>query len=98
MSKPAHNKEGNSEKKLREMYDNDRVWTCKLKKRHRKDLTIEEIKEIVAAAQEPFHLQKDIAQKYRISAQLVSILIQESIKKPEKLINQRNKEHLAERK
>lgn len=44
------------------MYVNDRVWTCKFKKRHRKDLTVDEIERIVANSQEPMLHHKDIAQ------------------------------------
>ena len=43
LSKPAHNREGQSEANLKQLHNSDRVWTCRLKKRHRKGLSIEEI-------------------------------------------------------
>ena len=60
-SRPEHNAEGETEGKLKQLRDIDRVWTCKLKKRHRKDLSIEEIEEILEAAKQPYRLHKDIA-------------------------------------
>ena len=43
LSKPAHNIEGYSEAELKQIRDVDKVWSCRFKKRHRKDLSIEEI-------------------------------------------------------
>ena len=83
---------------MKQQYNSDRVWTCRIKKRHRKDLSIEEIEEIVDAAKEPFRYHKDIAQKFRVPAQLVSTLVRESQKKPENLEARRDREHLDERK
>ena len=50
----------------------------KFKKRHRKDLTAEEIESIVADTEKPFKLIKDVALEYKISPQLVGVLIRES--------------------
>ena len=69
-----------------------------MKKRHRKDLSAEEIEEIVAATKEPFRLHKDVAEQFRIPAQLVSGLAREAEKKPEKLQQKRNREHIEEQK
>ena len=59
-SKPEHNPEGETEEKLKQQRVRDRVWSSKLKKRKRKDLTVEEVEDIVAAAQEPYKHHKDI--------------------------------------
>ena len=59
-------------------------------------MTISEIEAIVAATKEPFRLQKDVAQTFRVSAQLVSVLAREAIKKPEKLEARREREQLHE--
>ena len=61
LSKPAHNLEGVSEKELKQMRDADRVWACQLKKRHRKDLSVEEVQAIVAQSKLPFRHHKDVA-------------------------------------
>ena len=61
LSKPDHNGEGVTEGKLKLMRDKDRVWTCKLKKRHRKDLSIEEIEAIAADSRKSYVYHKDIA-------------------------------------
>ena len=98
LSKAAHNEEGMPESKLKQLRVADKVWTCKLKKRHRKDLSVEEIQAIVRESEEPFRYHKDIAQKFRIPARLVGALVQESQKKPEKLQSQFHKELLEERK
>ena len=70
----------------------------RLKKRRRKDLTPDEIEEVVAATDKPFHRYQDVAQQYRISIQLVSVLVQESKKKPEALIDQRKRIQKTQRK
>ena len=44
-----------------------------------------EIESIVAAAKQPFKLRRDISQQFRVSTQLVSLLIREAYKQPEKL-------------
>ena len=63
----------------------DKGVCCKYKKRHRKDLTYEEITHILAAAKEPHKLQKDVAQQFHIPANLVGRLLKEAETKPEKL-------------
>ena len=93
-----HNAEGETEEKLKQQRVRDRVWSSKLKKRRRKDLSIEEVEAIVAAAEEPFKHHKDISQQFRVSARLVSGLVQDSIKNPKKLNAYREKETLDERK
>ena len=54
-----------------------------LKKRLRKDLSVDEIKTIVAAAREPFTHQKDVAQRFRVTSALVGRIVREIDKKPE---------------
>ena len=57
----------------------------KYKKRHRKDLSPEEIEAIVAASKVPIRLHKDIAQEFKIPKILVGQLVKESTVNPEKL-------------
>ena len=61
-------------------------------------MSVEEIEAIVAAAREPFRLHKDIAQKFRVPALLVSGLVKEAEKQPEKLQAKRENEILEEKK
>ena len=70
----------------------------KYKKRHRKDLTPEEIEAIVAAAKVPNKLHKDIAQEFKIPAILVGKLVKESTVNPEKLDGYRTRLKLKEEK
>ena len=56
----------------------------KLKKRHRKDLTADEIEAILQATREPFCLLKDVALRFRVPVTLVGRLVSEAEKKPEK--------------
>ena len=69
----------------------------KYKKRHRKDLTPEEIEAIVAAAKVPNKLHKDIGQEFKISAILVGQLVKESIDNPRKLDALRTRVQLKEK-
>ena len=55
----------------------------KYKKRHKKDLTADEVDAIVEATKQPFRLQKDVAQQFRISIDLVSSLSRDAVKRPE---------------
>ena len=63
----------------------------KFKKRHRKDLTPDEIEAIVAASKIPHRLHKDIAQEFKIPIYLVGRLVKESIEDPRKLDVYRSK-------
>ena len=96
LSKPEHNAEGKSEQSLQKQTYQDRVWGSKFKKRHRKDLSLEEVEAIVAATKQPYCHHKDVAQRFRIPAQLVSGLVEEAKNKPEKLQQYREKELLHE--
>ena len=55
----------------------------KLKKRHRKDLTADEIESIVLAVRQPFYSMKDVAMRFRLPFSLVGRLVREAEKKPE---------------
>ena len=68
----------------------------KYKKRHRKDLSPEDIEAIIAAAKVPHRLHKDIAQEFKIPAILVGKLVKESMKEPEKLEAYRTRLQQAE--
>ena len=48
-SKPSHNMEHATEKELKRQRQSDNVWKKKFKKRHRKDLSVEELEDIIAA-------------------------------------------------
>ena len=69
-----------------------------MKKRQRKDLTPDEIEEIVAATNKPYHRYEDVAQKYRITNQLVTVLVRESKKKPDAIKEQRSRIMKVQRK
>ena len=90
--------EGRTEKELQKQAHNEKGPNNKLKKRKRKDLSPDEIETIVAATKKPFHMYKDVAEQYRISAQLVLILVQESEKKPEKIKQLRSRNQKVQRK
>ena len=68
------------------------------KKRHRKDLTADEVEALVAATKQPFRLHRDVAQQFRVTTNLVSCLVVEAEKKPEKLNRKRDLERKAEEK
>ena len=68
------------------------MWAGKLKKRHVKDLSLDEIDLIVSATKEPYRLHKDIAQQFRVSALLVSGLAREAEKNPQKQKHRRDNE------
>lgn len=72
---------------------------CKYyKKRHLKNLTEQEVEEIVAAAKKPGWFRTDIAQKHRVSVNLVNKLCKEAEKQPEKMEARRLREQLDEEK
>ena len=97
-SKPSHNMEGRTEKELHQQAHYEKGPNNKLKKRQRRDLEPDEIEAIVAATKKPFHRYKDVAEQFRISLQLVSILVQESKKNPEKVQQLRSRNQKAQRK
>ena len=76
--------EGKSNKQLRDWVKLQEVKYNSVKKRHLKDLSVEEIDEIVSAAQIPYMLHKDIAQVFRVSRLLVGKLVKMSEDEPEK--------------
>ena len=83
-SKPANNIEGRSERDLQQQRRMDKALCSHYKRRHRKDLTAAEIEKIVAAADKPFTMHKDVAQQFSVSSALVSGLVREAKKMPEK--------------
>ena len=72
------------------------VKSGKTKKRQRKDLSVEEIHEIVAATNEPYRTQKDVALKYQISPLLVCRLVKDAERRPEKFEKLQRKRDLKE--
>ena len=72
---------------------------CKYyKKRHLKNLTDEEVEEIIAASKKPGWFRTDIAQKYRVPVNLVNKLCKEAEQQPEKIDARRRREQLQEMK
>ena len=78
MSKRSHNAEGVPEKELRRRARQDKAICCRFKKRHRKDLSSDEVAELLLATQKPYRLQKDIAKQFHVPAILVSRLVKEA--------------------
>ena len=76
----------------------DRAPCRTVKKRLRKDLTVDEIKSILAAAKKPFHRHQDIAQQFRVTSSLVGRLVRESRRQPEKMEKRCQDEKLHEEK
>ena len=76
----------------------DKAHYRKFKKRNRKDLSYDEIEQLLAAAREPYRLHKDIATQFKVSANLVGQLVKESRVKPEKIHRIQAEEILVARK
>ena len=70
---------------MKEQANKEKGAGNKLKKRHRKYLSAEEIEDIVDATLEPFGTHHVVAQKFRVTPSLVGRLVREPIKKPEVL-------------
>ena len=83
---------------MKEQDNWDKGVSNKLKKRHRKDLSADEIQAIVAASREPFCSLKDVAQRYRLTPNLVGRLVKESETKPEAINELREREQLKRQK
>ena len=81
---PEHNLEGRSERELRLQREAERGITRKCKKRDLKQLPVNIRCEIVRLYNEENVLQKNIADKYRISVALVGRLVREYSQEPEK--------------
>lgn len=91
------NPEGLLEKELRERERTDTMPGHKYKKRHRKELEAEEIEDIVHKYQVQHLTQVETAKQHRISPSLVSRLVEESKKQPEKLRETKLKEKNAQK-
>ena len=79
-SKAEHNAEGLKEEELRELRIIDSAPCRRYKKRRLKELSDEEVDEIIADSKRPGWLKKDVAQKYRVTPDLVSKLCKEAAK------------------
>lgn len=97
-SKASHNPEGLRESELKELRLIESAPCKYYKKRHLKNLTDEEVEEIIAAAKKPGWFRTDIAQKYRVPVSLVNKLCKEAEKQPEKMEARRRREQLQEEK
>ena len=84
-SKRSHNPSGKSEADLKKIRDSEKVKCRHFKKRHRKDLSPDEIDQIVEATKRPFCMLKYVALQFQITRDLVSSLAKEALKNPEKL-------------
>jgi len=81
---------------LREQRLVDRVPCRNFKKRHLKDLSEQEVDDIVALTQQPGWLKKNVAQKYRVSDMLISRICREAEREPEKMLRRRGRRQLQE--
>ena len=77
---PSHNVEGLPESKLKARWRADQGYSAKVKKRLLKDLSPDSRMEIVRLYEEEHMLQKDIAERYRVSTMLISTLIKDAEK------------------
>ena len=93
-----HNLEERSEGDLKRQTFLDKAPCKYYKKRHRKDLTADEVDAIVAAAGQPYRLQRDVAQQFRVTTNLVSRLVVEAERKPEKQTKKRDLKRRADEK
>ena len=91
-SRPSHNVECLPEKTLKLRSKQDQRLCRKFKKRHRKDLTSEEVAKLVEATKEPYRTHKDVAKEFQVPVPLVHTLAKEAVKKPEKLAALRRRE------
>ncbi len=93
-STAAHNPEGLREKELKARHLKEKPAGKQFKHRHRCQLSSEAIEEIVAACDEGSLTQAEIAKKYKVKMILVSSLVTEARKQPEKLrvLKQKEKE------
>ena len=66
-SKTSDNPQGKTLKELREIDAQQEVKGNRAKKRKLIDLSVDEMEAIVAAAGQPYRLQKDVAFQYRVS-------------------------------
>ena len=83
---------------MKQQRQKDCVFKTRFKKRHRKDLTVEEVEDIIEATKQPYRLHNDVAKEFRVSHQLVSRLYQESLKGSKKIEDQIEREELDNRK
>ena len=63
----------------------EQLASKKYRKRHRSELAHKDIEEIVKLSEQDYWPHQMIAKKFRISAPLVTRLVQESIKQPMKI-------------
>ena len=82
-STAAHNVERRTEKDLKQQGDRDKGMGTKLRKRHRRELSADEIADIVAATRKPYHKIKDVALQHRVTPSLVGRLVKDVEKDPE---------------
>ena len=96
-STATHNPEGLREKEIRARYLQEKPAGKKYKHRRRCQLSSADVEEIVAACNEGSLTQPEVAKKYKVKAILVSQLVTEARKQPEKLRILRQKEKELER-
>ena len=96
-STAAHNPEGLQEKEIRARYLQEKPAGRKYKHRRRCQLSSGDVEEIVAACDEGSLTQAEVAKKYKVKEILVSKLVTEARKQPEKLRILKQKEKELER-
>ena len=96
-STAAHNPEGLQEKEIRARYLQEKPAGRKYKHRRRCQLSSGDVEEIVAACDEGSLTQAEVAKKFKVKAALVSKLVTEARKQPEKLRILKQKEKELER-
>ena len=94
----SHNAEGMKEEEMRQLRRKERAPQGRFKKRHLKDLSEEEVDEIISMSKQPGWLQRDIAQKFCVPRKLVGILCKEAEVRPEKRAARRQQKQLLEEK
>ena len=92
LSKREHNPYGLHEHELKALAAAEQSPCLKYKRRRRKDLSHAELMDIVYESKQKFSHDRDIARKHRISEILVSRVVNDALKRPEKIEQIRQKE------
>ena len=81
----ADNPDGLKEFEIRALDQAEQSPSKKFRRRHRRELAHVEILEIIRLSQKEFWPRENVAKKHRISVQLVSSIIRDSQKRPDKI-------------
>ena len=97
-SKAIHNIEQRSEKDLKQQGDRDKGMGTKLRKRHRRELSADEIADIVAATKKPYCQIKDVALQHRVTPGLVGRLVKDAEKNSQMIQQLRDQVEMLQQK